>query len=165
MFGVGTDRARLHANRFVDLLGEDTNSWGLSHKGFLYHSGVHTPYTRPFRENIATTVGILFDGVAGTLTYFKDGVSLGVAFRDLHLVREPLYPIVSSTAAMSEMVLVRTKRDFVNLQDRCRAVITSRVKSSSDLDGLNLPFQLKRYLAESLIRPSKVRVNYYFLDF
>lgn len=36
MLGVATDRARLHANAFVDLIGEDHNGWALSHKGQLY---------------------------------------------------------------------------------------------------------------------------------
>ena len=63
-------------------------------QGFLWHGGKHRQYTKPFRENVATTVGIFFDGVAGTLTYFKDGVSLGVAFDRLNEVHEPLYPSV-----------------------------------------------------------------------
>jgi len=29
---------------------------------------------------VATTIGLYFDGPAGTLTYFKDGEDLGVAF-------------------------------------------------------------------------------------
>lgn len=33
MFGIGTRKARLHVNSFTNLLGEDENGWGLSHKG------------------------------------------------------------------------------------------------------------------------------------
>lgn len=33
MFGVGTQQTRLYANSFINLLGEDLQSWGLSHKG------------------------------------------------------------------------------------------------------------------------------------
>ncbi len=33
MFGVATKKARLHVDAFVNLLGEDSQSWGLSHKG------------------------------------------------------------------------------------------------------------------------------------
>lgn len=58
-----------------------------------------------FKENEATKIGILFDGIAGTLTYYKDDIFLGVAFRGLNEVREPLYPIVCSTAAKTEMVI------------------------------------------------------------
>lgn len=35
MFGIGNKKARLHVNSFTNLLGEDENGWGLSHKGEL----------------------------------------------------------------------------------------------------------------------------------
>lgn len=86
MFGVGTKDARLHADKFINMLGEDTNSWGLSHKGCLWHGGAGSHFTKRFTENQATRIGLLFDGVNGTLTYFKDGRCLGVAFRGLNEV-------------------------------------------------------------------------------
>ena len=121
MFGVGTHSARLHVDAFVNMLGEDSRSWGLSHKGFLWHAGKQRQYTNPFRENTATTIGIYFDGLKGTLTYYKDGVSLGTAFEGLtqsELGDEPLYPIVCSTAAKTEMALGVMKREFLSLQGR-----------------------------------------------
>jgi SPRY domain-containing SOCS box protein 3 len=87
MFGIGTKKARLHVNAFTNLLGEDNNGWGLSHKGLLWHGGVARNYTKRFKENQATKIGILFDGIAGTLTYYKDELCLGVAFRGLNEVR------------------------------------------------------------------------------
>ena len=39
-----------------------------------------------FRENVATTIGIYFDGISGNLTFYKDGHNLGVAFTGLHEV-------------------------------------------------------------------------------
>lgn len=153
MFGVGTRRARLHVDAFVNLLGEDENGWGLSHKGLIWHRGRWTHFTKPFRENEATTIGVLFDGVAGTLSYYKDGTFLGVAFTGLNEVREPLLPIVCSTAAKTEMTLTGMKRDFVNLQDRCRAVIMKEVKSPADLDKLTLPPRIKSYLKEAVVQP------------
>lgn len=86
MFGIGTKAAALHANSFVNLLGADEHSWGLSHKGVIWHGGTGQRFTKCFKENLATTIGLLFDGVHGTLTYYKDGVCLGVAFRDLNKV-------------------------------------------------------------------------------
>ena len=74
MFGIGTKRARLHVDSFVNMLGEDEQSWGLSHKGYIWNKGTNRQYTQPFRENVATTIGIYFDGNAGTLTYYKDYV-------------------------------------------------------------------------------------------
>lgn len=87
MFGIGTKDARLHANLFRNLLGEDTNGWGLSHKGLLWHNGTVLHYTKRFKENQPTVIGILFDGIDGTLTYYKDGTCLGVAFRGLNEVK------------------------------------------------------------------------------
>lgn len=57
MFGVATRRARLHANTFTNLLGEDNQGWGLSHKGLLWHAGKWAPFTKPFPENQPTTIG------------------------------------------------------------------------------------------------------------
>lgn len=88
MFGIGTKKARLHVNAFTNLLGEDKNGWGLSHKGLLWHGGIARNYTKRFKENQATRIGILFDGIAGTLTYYKDDVCLGIAFRGLNEVSE-----------------------------------------------------------------------------
>ncbi len=86
MFGIGTKDARLHANVFINLLGEDKNGWGLSHKGLLWHDGVGVRYTKRFKENKETKIGLLFDGINGTLTYYKDNRCLGVAFRGLNEV-------------------------------------------------------------------------------
>lgn len=152
MFGIGTKKARLHVSNFINLIGEDENSWGLSHKGLLWHKGQFAHYTKPFRENQATTVGVLFDGIEGTLTFYKDGECLGVAFEGLQQIREPLYPMVSSTAAKTEMALVYMKRDFVNLQDRCRAVILEEYKTETDLKSLYLPPGIKSYIAEAMHR-------------
>lgn len=113
MFGIATLGARLHANSFCNLLGEDENGWGLSHKGVLCHNGRQMQYTKPFPENQSTTIGILFDSELGTLTYFKDGVDLGLAFSGLNKVKQPLYPAIFSTAARTEMTLLRIRRGFV----------------------------------------------------
>lgn len=171
MFGIATRKARLHADAFVNLIGEDENGWGLSHKGLVFHAGKWAYYTKPFKENVATTIGVLFDGVAGTLTFYKDGVCLGVAFKDLHKIRENLYPMVSSTAAKTQMTLTIMKRDFVNLQDRCRAVIVSLLRSPSDINkilmegGSQLPPTIKTYLAEAMHKTAEPTKKYYVLDF
>uniref|UniRef100_A0A1A9ZFK2 SPRY domain-containing SOCS box protein 3 n=1 Tax=Glossina pallidipes TaxID=7398 RepID=A0A1A9ZFK2_GLOPL len=150
MFGIGTNRARLHANSFRNMLGENVHGWGLSHKGVLWHDGIALLYTKRFKENQATVIGILFDGIEGTLTYYKDGKCLGVAFHGLDKIKEPLYPIVCSTAAKTEMTLKCARRDFVNLQDRCRIVIMKHIKTRQDLIQLKLPAIISNYLAEAL---------------
>jgi len=76
-------------------------------------------------------------------------------------VREPLFPIVCSTAAKTEMFLYNTKRDFANLQDRCRATIMKHVRSQDCLDKLKLPFRIRNYLAENLCEtPDEIKNNY-----
>ncbi|XP_023211194.1 SPRY domain-containing SOCS box protein 3-like isoform X1 [Centruroides sculpturatus] len=149
MFGIGTKKARLHVDAFVNMLGEDGQGWGLSHKGLLWHNGEWRQYTKPFRENEATTVGILFDGRQGTLTYYKDGTCLGVAFTGLHLIQEELYPIVCSTAAKTEMSLGQMKREYTDLQDRCRSAVMSCLRNDNDVIQLKLPNRIKAYLLEA----------------
>ncbi|CAL1282560.1 unnamed protein product [Larinioides sclopetarius] len=168
MFGVSTKKSRLHVNAFVNMLGEDEHGWGLSHKGLLWHNGKWRQYAKPFRENEATTIGLFFDGIKGTLSYYKDGCHLGVAFRDLHLVQDELYPVVCSTAAKTEMALGVTKREFSNLQDRCRSVILAFLRQISDVSELSLPNLLKEYVTdgtdvkERREKPkSAVKRNYY----
>lgn len=150
MFGVGTKHARLHVDAFVNLVGEDEQSWGLSHKGVAWHNGKRRNFTKPFHENEATTVGILFDWAKGTLSYFKDGESLGVAFTGLNRVNQELYPIVCSTAAKTEMTLGRRRRMYHNLQDRCRAAIMSKVKEEKQIDSLPLPNRMRSFLKDTL---------------
>ena len=151
MFGIGTKKARLHVDGFVNMLGEDTNSWGISHKGLLWHGGKHRQYTKPFQENVATTVGVFFDGLEGTLSFYKDNTCLGEAFSGLQEVSEPLYPIVCSTAAKTEMTLGVLKRDFISLQDRCRASILACLTQEQQIDSLQLPVRIKKYITEGRV--------------
>ena len=152
MFGIGTNRARLHVDAYVDMLGEDGNSWGLSHKGLLWHGGRCRQYVEPFRKNVATVVGLYFDGVTGCLTFFKDNICLGVAFTGLQEVTEPIYPIVCSTAFNTEMALGVLRREFRSLQDRCRASILSRLTTEGQVDSLRLPVRMKQYVSKGLAR-------------
>ena len=151
MFGIGTKKARLHVDGFVNMLGEDINSWGMSHKGLLWHGGKYRQYTKPFQKNVATTIGVFFDGLEGTLTFYKDNICLGVAFNNLQKINEPLYPIVCSTAAKTEMMLGVLKRDFISLQDRCRASILTCITQEQQIDNLQLPVSLKKYILEGMV--------------
>lgn len=150
MFGVGTKKARLHVRSFINMLGEDDQGWGMSHKGLLWHASKWRQYTKPFQENESTVVGILFDWFQGTLTYYKDGIVLGVAFSGLNRVEQELYPIVCSTAANTEMSLGVTLRTFDSLQDRCRAIIAQSMHVGNETDQLPLPKRIKAYVKELL---------------
>ena len=150
MFGLCTKKTRLHVDSFINLLGEDKESWGLSHKGLLWHKGKWRHYTKAFKENEATTIGLLLDWDQGTLTYYKDGINLGIAFTGLDRVQDDLYPVISSTAAKTEMTLGATLRGFHDLQDRCRAAILKAVKHKYDIAQLPLPTRIKDYLYEAM---------------
>lgn len=150
MFGIGTKKTRLHLDSFVNLLGENDESWGLSHKGLLWNGGKWRQYTKPFKENEATTVGMLFDGHRGTLSYFKDGVALGIAFSGLDQVNDNLYPIICSTAAKTEMTLGVTLRGFFDLQDRCRAIIAKQIEACNEVDDLPLPSRIRTFIKDAM---------------
>ena len=151
MVGIGSQKARLHADSFINLIGEDNESWGLSHKGTLWHGGDSFVFTQPFSENALTIVGVLFDGRKGTLTFFKDGELLGQACKDLNAPDDDdLYPIICSTAAKTEMRLVQARRSFVSLVDRCRNRIATSIAKKELVHILPLPSALKNIILDSM---------------
>ena len=82
MVGVGTANTSLHEANFnyVNLIGNDANSWGLSHKGTKWHNGQNEDYCEPYNDKF-TTIGVLLDLHKKQLSFYKNGVSLGVAFK------------------------------------------------------------------------------------
>lgn len=148
MFGIGTAKTRLHADAFVNLLGEDENSMGLSHKGIAWYNGKGKQYTTPFRDNEPTTIGLLFDGVNGTLSYYKDGQDLGVAFTGINRIVDSIYPLVSSTSAKTEMTLTNQRRCYHSLQDRCRHALLQLLPSIDVIDTLPIPSSSKDFLRQ-----------------
>ena len=137
-------------NGFVNVLGGDDQSWGLSALGWIEHNGESKPYTQAFwwcgGRNKTIVIGVLFDSNKGTLTYYKNGGCLGVAFSGLHKVKEELFPTVCSSAAETTISLKTSLKDFTDLQDRCRAVILSNLRNKKAIDSLPLPDALKGYI-------------------
>lgn len=138
MIGVGTKEAVLQTNdyEFVDLIGRDDQSWGLSYKGKVWHNGQARRYCEPFYDS--TVIGVLLDMDAGILSYFKNGRPLGVAFTGLCDKACELYPIISSTSTLSEIELCDSTCRYVSLQDQCRMTISKLVKKDK-IDFLPLP--------------------------
>ncbi|KAL1455079.1 hypothetical protein WDU94_009198 [Cyamophila willieti] len=167
-FGVGTMKARIHHDKFVDLLGNDENSWALSHRGMIFHGGVAYKYTDSLMEcDRRLRIGIEFDGIAGTLAFYKDGEYLGIAFRGLQLVKEPLYPMVSSTALKTRMMLELTRQDYVGLVELCRASIVTNM-SKAVIDKVYLPTSVREYIEQAMERVKITpfdRCRYYTLNF
>lgn len=131
MIGVGTAQASLNSIGYLNLIGIDKCSWGLSNKGQLWHDNVCTSFCSE-DEIFATPdcrIGCLFDGYTGRITYFKNGKLLNpqqaCAFADLPVKRCDLYPMVSSTVAKSVLRLECAYESFPTLKDLCRNKLTS----------------------------------------
>ncbi|KAI5700150.1 hypothetical protein M8J76_012629 [Diaphorina citri] len=167
-FGIGTKQARTHHEEFVDLMGNDENSWALSHRGLIFHGGVVYKYTDALIESSKTIkIGVEFDGIAGTLGFYKDGEYLGIAFHGLQHVKEPLYPMVSSTALRTKITLELARQDYIHLKDMCRASIIQHM-TQADLDAILLPVSIKEYIDEAMKRVKCTpfsRCRYYALNF
>ena len=155
MFGIGTKWTRLNADLAVDIVGEDENSWGLSSRGYLWHKHKRTNYMEPIKADVDILhnvwIGLYFDGISGTLTYFRNGICLGVAFTGLHHIKEPLYPMIS-TSSNIKMHLDFLKQDFysTSLQKRCQSIIFSHVSHEEQINQLELPHSLKQSILKDL---------------
>ena len=85
MIGVANDSASL-----TQYPGQNANSWGYyGADGNKYNSGSATAYGAAFGAN--DVIGVALDMDAGTLTYYKNGVSQGQAFSGL---TGTLFPVV-----------------------------------------------------------------------
>uniref|UniRef100_H3BHM0 SPRY domain-containing SOCS box protein 3 n=2 Tax=Latimeria chalumnae TaxID=7897 RepID=H3BHM0_LATCH len=140
MLGVGTKRALLHAgnHQYIHMLGMDCESWGLSYKGTVWHHGQSRNYTEPFYEK-KTVIGVSLNLSKGTLAFSRNGQSLGVAFTGLKKAGTPLYPIVCSTAAETELQLGMRGCRFPSLEERCCSAILQTMEDKQHIDTLPLP--------------------------
>ncbi|XP_075694019.1 SPRY domain-containing SOCS box protein 3-like isoform X1 [Rhinoderma darwinii] len=158
MVGVGTCRAPLCAGSFqyLNLLGLDADSWGLSYKGKIWHAGSSKPYTEPFYEE-GTVIGVHLNMEGGTLTFYKDRQSLGLAFTGLHKVQLPLFPMVSSTSPGTELALGLRCCTLPTLEERCLSTLARNLTRKDSTDLLPLPavvrWKLKRWKNWDVLRP------------
>ena len=81
MIGFGTGETKLHYDNFdyINLVGKDSNSWGLCHKGTIWHNGVSKKFCDAFFDK-DTTVGVFLNLHTKSMHYFLNGYYLGVAF-------------------------------------------------------------------------------------
>ncbi|KAM3919880.1 SPRY domain-containing SOCS box protein 3-like [Leptodactylus fuscus] len=158
MVGVGTSRAPLSAPnlQYLDLLGQDADSWGLSYKGRICHAGGSRPYTEPFYEE-GTLIGLHLNMEEGTLTFYKDRQCLGLAFTGLHKVQLPLFPMVSSTSPGTELSLGLRCSTLPTLEERCFSALARNLTQKDSADLLPLPavvrWKLKNWRTWDVLRP------------
>ncbi|KOC64761.1 SPRY domain-containing SOCS box protein 3 [Habropoda laboriosa] len=143
MVGVGTNKVDLNGPKqsFCSFLGLDQESFGFSYLGYIQHAGKKHTYGPCFGKG--SLVGVHLDTWKGTLEFFLNRKSLGIAFTGLRDII--LYPMVSSTAAQSMMKLTCSCSVPVSLQVKCLSILKSshRAYISTMFPGL-------RHLTQSI---------------
>ncbi|XP_016906695.2 SPRY domain-containing SOCS box protein 3-like isoform X1 [Apis cerana] len=143
MVGVGTNKVDLNNTKhvFCSFLGLDRESFGFSYQGYIQHGGEKRKYGPCFGQG--SLIGIYLDTWRGTLEFFLNRKSLGIAFTGLRDFM--LYPMVCSTAAQSKMRLTCSCSVPVSLQVTCLSVL-----KSSHRAYLSTMFPGLRYLTQSI---------------
>lgn len=99
MFGIGTQNARQNAPiEFLDLIGEDDQSYGLCYDGYIQFNGKKQAFCKTLKtepQNTPVIISILFNGPDSTLAYFVNGKELGTAFKNIKLENKIYYPMIS----------------------------------------------------------------------
>ena len=167
MIGIGSNSVNLdrYKSQFCSLIGKEVDSWGISYFGTIHHNGTTKNYCKKFERG--AVIGCHLDLWKGTLSFFKNGTPLGVAFDGL--LGKQLYPMISSTAARTKMKLVCSYKTSFSLQYMCCKEISKQItptttallttpdknnntnnrhhrKTTNILDSLPLPKGLKRYI-------------------
>ncbi|GAB0098663.1 SPRY domain-containing SOCS box protein 3, SPRY domain [Sergentomyia squamirostris] len=117
MVGVGTDKVDLYSHQysFGSIIGLDDQSWGYSYRGVVHHRGRSLFFGRKFTQG--SIVGVLLNLRRGTMDLYINRVHQGQAFHDLPTDSSvKLYPMISSTAAKSQMKLLNAVSYSENLQ-------------------------------------------------
>ncbi|XP_037083735.1 SPRY domain-containing SOCS box protein 3-like, partial [Pollicipes pollicipes] len=126
MVGLVTDQFDPDSanQRFVSLLGADSHSWGLSFHGTIRHAGRSQPYTSLFGKG--SIIGVYANLRAGTVEFFLNRRSLGVAFSGLSRPGDGggLLPAFCTTAANTCVRLVTALSVADSLQFQATAVIS-----------------------------------------
>jgi len=147
MIGIGASSVDLdrYKSQFCSIIGKDTDSWGISYFGTLHHNGKSKDYTKKFERG--AIIGCHLDLWKGTLSFYKNGKPLGIAFDGL--LGKKLFPMISSTAARTKMKLLCSHKTGFSLQYLCCKEISKHIPSSQTnaLDSLPLPNGLKRYIS------------------
>lgn len=145
MIGIGSASVNLdrYKSQFCSLIGKDTESWGISYFGTLHHNGKTKDFCKKFERG--AVIGCHLDLWKGTLSFYKNGKPLGIAFDGL--LGKQLYPMISSTAARTKMKLLCSNMTSFSLQYLCCKEISKTIPSNTNaLETLPLPKGLKRYI-------------------
>ena len=147
VMGLASKRS-MKSPSFTNWLGQDQESWAISHRGVLWHNKERRSYfTEPFRTGKSLKVGFLFSPVKKTLTIFRENQMIGVAFRDIQSDHE-LYPTFV-VSGKNVRVAMTAWRPHETLKDWCRTSILRNLnqpKCHMCIEKLNLPRSLINYV-------------------
>lgn len=106
MIGIGTENFNINQSneQFYDLLGSDSESWGMKFDGRLYHNNESKDYNSLAGFTRGSIIGVHLNMWSGVLEFYLNRIPLGVAFCGLK--NKVLYPMLSSTAPRSIMKLI-----------------------------------------------------------
>lgn len=133
-------------NFVLFIIGKDKKSWGISYKGDTYHGGVCTKqFCEPFYD-AGTVIGVHLDLYSGHLSFYKNREYLGVAYTGLNKIKEPLYPVISSTTIETEITIGVRQSRFLSLQEQCFVKVAHCLQNNTDSMNLPLPKSFQQHL-------------------
>ncbi|XP_013145740.1 PREDICTED: SPRY domain-containing SOCS box protein 3-like isoform X2 [Papilio polytes] len=103
MVGIGSGKVPDSQYTFTSLLGQDSESYGLSYLGPVRHDAAEVRGSAGFCRG--SIIGVRLDMWAGTLEFFINRRPQGVCIYNLRR-HEALFPMICSTAAQSTMRLI-----------------------------------------------------------
>lgn len=142
MIGVGRVQKNLSSIGYLNLIGSDDISWGLSTRGYLWHNNSYIKYCDEIKDTDSVRIGCLFDGFSGRLSFFINDKYIGPAFENISM-EEPIYPMITSTVSKSLFKLTKVYESFPSLQEICRSTIN---KNSEFFHLAELPVHLAQFL-------------------
>ncbi|KZC06317.1 SPRY domain-containing SOCS box protein 3 [Dufourea novaeangliae] len=142
MVGVGTGKVDMNSAKssFCSFLGLNRESYGFSYQGCIQYGGRTCKYGSSFEQG--TLVGVHLNTWKGTLEFFLNRKSLGIAFNGLRDTM--LYPMMCSTSAQTKMRLTHCSSMPVSLQTECLAVLRP-----SQREYISRTFPGLRHISES----------------
>ena len=150
MVGICTGEFPYHSflHKFVNLLGMDDNSWGISYLGRSQHNRQFRIYMPSFNQG--DVIGVYLDMEKGTVLFAKNGQWYGPPLRGVR--GKSVYPILSSTAKRTRMRLIRSISTVSSLQSICYSAVARAAEKG-------------HLLVRDLALPNTVRtkLNEYFL--
>lgn len=168
MIGIGRRNSKLNTNGYVNLIGADCQSWGLSNKGQIWHDGKSRIYCQEFDSLEKVKIGCLFDGYSGKLSFFKNGQFLGTAFESLGELRNQqglydleheLFPMVSSTVSKSLIRLEFVCENFASLKEMCRERVQQEIMIRSDFSQEEQSGELENFYQSFLYRKTTLSTD------